>query len=52
MRPPNDRIWRYVLILAALYFVVRGPVRFFTEGGGDFLTLFSSSRGWLHGQNP
>ncbi|HYA18804.1 MAG TPA: glycosyltransferase family 87 protein [Bryobacteraceae bacterium] len=51
MRLPNDRIWRYVLILAAVYFVVRGPVRFFTEGG-DFLTLFASSRSWLHGENP
>jgi hypothetical protein len=51
MGRPRDRIWRYVLVVAAIYFVVRGPARFFNKGG-DFLTLFASSRSWLHGQNP
>jgi alpha-1,2-mannosyltransferase len=47
----NGRIWRWVLLVAIAYFIVRGPWRAIHDSG-DFLTVFSAARCWAHGMNP
>ena len=47
----NDRIWRWLVLAAAIYFLVRGPWRAIHENG-DFLTVFLAARCWVHGMNP
>lgn len=50
-RASRQRIWLVLLVLAAIYFAVRGPWRALFDSG-DFLTLISAARCWLHGMNP
>jgi len=47
----NDRIWRVLVLAAAVYFLVRGPWRAIHDSG-DFLTVFLAARCWIHGMNP
>jgi hypothetical protein len=47
----NDRIWRWLVLAAAVYFLVRGPWRAI-HNSADLLTVFAAARCWVHGMNP
>lgn len=50
-RTRREWFWWLVVALSAAYFIARGPLRSFSQSS-DFLTVYSASRGWLHGTNP
>jgi hypothetical protein len=47
----NGRIGRCLVLVAAVYFLVRGPWRAIHDSG-DFLTAFAAARCWIGGLNP
>jgi len=42
----NDRIWRWLVLAAAVYFLVRGPWRAIHDNTG-FLWVFAAARCWI-----
>jgi hypothetical protein len=47
----NSRIWGWLIVAAAFYFVARGPWRALYDSG-DFLNVYSATRCWVHGGDP